>query len=285
MCRAATGTRPTIAVPGGHCTMLKLRDPNAEFRVVSMMRLAQGGRWRTEVQRSHVRPVLLWFTRGQGRVTVAGSTRGYGPHNAVFIPGGTMHGFTMMGQVLGMAIFFPEDMAGQLPDEPMQLRIRDGFQQAELTGLVDAIDREANGARAGYERAMRHWGGLIAVWLERHADLADAPAAVSAGQRLITAYTALVERDFRSGLGVQGYAERLGVTPTHLSRVCRESCGKSAHRVLNERIHYEARRLLLESEIPVKDIAERLGFNSAAYFSRAFLNETGQSPTAFRRQS
>ena len=96
--------------------MLRLRDPNAEFRVMSLMRLAQGGRWRTEAQRSYVRPCLLWFTRGQGRVTVAGQTRGYGPHNAVFLHGGTMKGFDMLGQVLGTAIFFPEDIAREIPD-------------------------------------------------------------------------------------------------------------------------------------------------------------------------
>jgi AraC-like DNA-binding protein len=30
-------------------------------------------------------------------------------------------------------------------------------------------------------------------------------------------------------------------------------------------------------------IAETLGFNSAAYFTRAFQHLTGKSPTAFRR--
>lgn len=265
--------------------MLRLNDPNAEFRVESMMRLVTAGRWRTEAQRSHVRPVLLWFTRGQGRVTVAGSTRGYGPHNAVFIPGGTMHSFSMLGQVQGTAVFFPENLVPELPEEPIHLRIRDGFHQGELTALVDALEREANQMRPGMERAMRHWGGLIAVWLERHEQLAERPTEVSSAQRLTTAYTALVERDFRTGRGVAGYAEKLGVTATHLSRVCRESSGRGAHRLLAERIHYEARRLLSESEIPVKDIARRLGFTSAAYFSRAFQNETGKSPSAFRRDS
>ena len=33
---------------------------------------------------------------------MAGVTRGYGPHNAIFVPAGTMHGFDMLGQVLGM---------------------------------------------------------------------------------------------------------------------------------------------------------------------------------------
>ena len=265
--------------------MLKLRDPNAEFRVVSLMRLAQGGRWRTTAQRSHLRPLLLWFTRGQGRITVSGTTRGFGPHNAVFLPGGTMHGFEMMGQVLGTAIFFPEGIAHEFPEEPMHLRIRDGFQQAELTQLVDALEREDAQAKPAAGRAMVNYAGLIAVWLERYSDLAETQAEPNASQRLATAFTALVERDFRTGQGVSYYAERLGVTPTHLSRVCRQSSGQNASRILADRVHYEARRLLAETDLPVKEIARRLGFRSAAYFSRAFQNETGSSPSGFRRDN
>ncbi len=262
--------------------MLKLRDPNAEFRVTSLMRLSQGGRWRTEAQRSYVRPLLIWFTRGQGRFTAAGNTRGYGPHNAIFVPGGTMHGFDMLGQVLGTAIFFPETLTDELPDEPMHLRLRDGFLQAELTALVDALEREATQQKPGAERAMLHYGGLIAVWLERHAGMSERALEPNAGQRLATAFAALVERDFRNGKGVSHYAEKLGVTPTHLTRACKQSNGKSASRFLSDRIHYEARRLLSETDMPVKDISCRLGFTSAAYFSRAFSTATGKSPSAFR---
>lgn len=264
--------------------MLQLRDPNAEFRVVSLSRLGQGGRWRTEAQRSYVRPLLVWFTRGQGRFTIAGNTRGYGPHNALFIPGGMMHGFDMLGQVYGTAIFFPTKLAEQFPEEPMHLRLRDGFLQAELTTLVEALEREATQDKPGAARAMEHYGGLIAVWLDRHADIAEETIEPNAAQRLATAYTALVERDFRTGAGVSGYAEKLGVTPTHLTRACRQSSGKSASRLLADRVHYEARRLLSETNMPVKEVAERLGFNSAAYFSRAFHSETGQSPSAFRNR-
>ena len=265
--------------------MLQLRDPNTEFRVDSLMRIALADRWQTEAQRSHVRPILLWFTRGQGRMTIGGSTRGFGAHNAIFVPGGTVHSFSMMGQALGSAVFFPEELSRELPDEPLHLRIRDGFQQAELTGLIDALEREASQMRRGSERAMRHLGGLLSVWLERHADNAERPAQPTAAERLATAYSALVERDFRSGRGVSGYAEKLGVTATHLSRVCRQSSGKSAHRMLSDRIHYEARRLLSESDLPINEIARRLGFTSAAYFSRAFQKATGKSPRDFRRSS
>jgi AraC-like DNA-binding protein len=35
--------------------------------------------------------------------------------------------------------------------------------------------------------------------------------------------------------------------------------------------------------MPIKDIASSLGFASAAYFTRAFQNHTGRTPSQFRR--
>ena len=267
----------------GGFTMLQLKVPEAGFRVLSLQRMASGGRWRTEAMRSYDRPVLLWFTRGQGSVTIAGTTRGYGPHNAILIPAGTMHGFTMMGSVYGTAVHFPKSMGPDLPENATHLRIRDGRQQAELTAMIDALETEARQDRTGMDRAMRHHGGLIAIWIERHLDLAVSDERDSAADRLVTAFTALVERDFRTGAGVSAYAGQLGVTPTHLTRVCRETCGRSASRLLADRVYFEARQLLKETDRPVSTIARDLGFRSAAYFTRAFQQNTGATPTAFRR--
>ena len=60
----------------------------SHLRLVAIPRLAAGGRWRVEAMRSLSEPCLLWFTKGQGRITIAGVTRGYTAHNAIFIPAG-----------------------------------------------------------------------------------------------------------------------------------------------------------------------------------------------------
>jgi hypothetical protein len=49
----------------------------SQARLMAIPRLAAGGRWRVEAMRSLSEPMLLWFTKGQGRITVAGVTRGY----------------------------------------------------------------------------------------------------------------------------------------------------------------------------------------------------------------
>ena len=126
--------------------------------------------------------------------------------------------------------------------------------------------------------------GLLSVWIERqlHTHEEETPRE-DATTRLAAAFTALVEKEFHSAKTVRDYAKALGVTPTHLSRVCNKACGRPASAILADRVHYEARRLLTETHMPVKDIAAALGFASPAYFTRAFTQHTGRTPSQFRR--
>lgn len=253
-------------------------------RILAIQRLAQGGRWRVEAMRALSEPCLLWFTRGQGRITVGGVTRGYGTHNAVFIPEGVMHGFEVGPQTHGLALFFGRGSDVTLPEAPQHLRVRDNPSQSELSAILEAVSRELESDRPGSERAARHHLGLLGVWLERQcATIPEEAQRRDAAQRLVAGYSALLERGFRSGAGIAEFAAELGVTPTHLTRACRATCGRAASDLLQDRRLYEARRLLAETRLPVKDISDALGFTSANYFTRAFHAKTGKTPSQFRR--
>mgnify|MGYP000085038382 CR=1 FL=1 len=160
--------------------------------------------------------------------------------------------------------------------------LRDGQAQMELTSLIDALRSEAEVKDAYQEASLAHRAGLLSIWLTRKAADADAPHRTPATE-MVAAFSSLVESDFGAGHGIAEYAARLGVTPTHLARVCRATSGKPALDILKSRRLFEAQRLLADSEVPVSDIAQKSGFGSAAYFSRAFRQATGSAPTTFRR--
>ncbi|MBM7067720.1 helix-turn-helix domain-containing protein [Actibacterium sp. 188UL27-1] len=263
---------------------LSPEPPQTGLRMVPLQRLTAGGRWRAAAMRSYRAPLLLWFTRGQGRVTVAGTTSGFGAHNAIFLPARTMHGFEAISQIFGTAVFFGTDPDPTLPDHSLHLRIRDVMAQAELTALLETINREDTGDRPARHRALQHYSGLLSVWLERQVAVEGPHKASKTAMDLAARFTALIEDQLFTGQNVSDYAEALGVTPTHLSRVCRETCGRPASDLLADRITFEARRLLIDTKLPVRRVAEVLGFTSPAYFTRAFRARTGLTPSEFREK-
>ena len=245
------------------------------------------GRWRTEAMRSHASPRLIYFSKGQGRITVAGLTSGYGPNNLIYIPAHVMYGFEAGPTVFGYILSIPAAMASEWPEEHIHLRMRDVIAQKEMTGHFDNLERELKSEKAGHSRAAHYYLGIMSVAFQRLVENRPVDAidsrSKSSSARLVAAYTDLVERDFASGKGVADYAQSLGVTPTHLSRCCKQTCGRPALSLLNDRIIYEARVLLRETRTSVQDISKKLGFTSPAYFTRSFQARAGLTPSEFRK--
>ncbi len=253
----------------------------SHIRLESLARRVRGGTWRLETLHSEPHHLLVWVTRGQGRIMVLGRTRGFGAHNAIFLPAGTPFAMEYRAQNFAQVLEFPLHERLPLPEEAAHLRVRDVMEQGEMTGLLDGLQRELQSGRPGAAMAAHFHAGLVAVWLDRQVRAAPAETPGSA-EALVAAYVELLERDHASGDGVAAYAERLGVTPTHLSRCCNTTCGRSAISLLTERLIHAARCALVETNAPLQDIARSLGFGSPAYFSRSFTQHTGLTPSAFR---
>ena len=240
-------------------------------------------RWRTEAMRSHQSGRLIHVTKGQGRITVAGLTNGYGPNNLIYIPPHTMYGMEVGPMVFGHVLTFSDD-AGW-PAEPFHLRLLGVDAQKEAVGHLEAIERELK--PSGEPRAAACHFGLLSVFVERQLRQRDPAQAdqrrSTAAAKLVARYTAMISRDFGSDRNVADYAAALGVTTTHLTRCCRKTCGRSALALLNDRVHYEACVLLKDTVTPVQQIAASLGFQSPAYFTRRFQEISGKTPTAFRK--
>lgn len=77
-------------------------------------------------------------------------------------------------------------------------------------------------------------------------------------------------------------ARELDIAETMLSRIINKHYGKSLPQLLNERRVEDAKRLLKETDAPMKVVADEVGFNSLASFNRVFRKMTGQTPSAYR---
>lgn len=95
----------------------------------------------------------------------------------------------------------------------------------------------------------------------------------------------LVKHHYKEVKLVKAYAVMLNITPLYLNEIVKEITGFSAGHWIRQEIILEARRLLYYTDLDVKEIAYRLGYNDHAYFSRFFNKTTGHTASDFRNKN
>ena len=194
-----------------------------------------------------------------------GRRRGLGPHNAVFIPAGALFSVELGRQSLGQVVSVPVGTPLRLPDMPWHLRVLDSQVQTELSAFIEAAQREQSVQRPLFQDAMEAHASLISLWLRRQITLEEhVPQKRSARERLSREFVRLVSQNYTRGASLSFYAKEMGVTPTHVTRVVKLATGKTAAELLSERVVQAARTLLEETNHPARNIAQHLGFGSAA---------------------
>ena len=99
---------------------------------------------------------------------------------------------------------------------------------------------------------------------------------------LMRQFEKLIDLNFREKRLSKEYAELLFITPNHLNALTTSAMGKNAGELIRERILLEAKRLLVNSDLLIGQIAEMLHFEDNAYFTRFFKKYTGTTPEGFR---
>ncbi len=95
-------------------------------------------------------------------------------------------------------------------------------------------------------------------------------------------YRNLADGTAKQVFRLQDYAEAQNLNPNYLSNVIKTKTGKAIGTWLAEKSIAEAKSLLQNSSIAVKEIAYLLGFTDTAHFSNHFKKHTNSSPAAYR---
>lgn len=108
----------------------------------------------------------------------------------------------------------------------------------------------------------------------------------SAGENLVQRFLIMLTESSQHGkpyLNVNGYAEKLNVSPKYFSLVCKNILGKSASEIINEDIMRTANVLLHDNSLSIKQISDRLGFANQSHFGTFVRRHTGgKSPQQLR---
>ncbi len=104
----------------------------------------------------------------------------------------------------------------------------------------------------------------------------------NAANRLFIRFRQTLENHYRQMHTVKEYANHLNVSVKTLTNSVGASSCSTPLKIINDRIILEAKRQLCYTDLNIKEIAFRLGFDDPSYFVKLFKRQTGILPAEFR---
>ena len=92
-------------------------------------------------------------------------------------------------------------------------------------------------------------------------------------------------RFYRKERDVSFYARMQHITPRYFSAIIKEKTGDSALQWIVRMVITEAKQLLEESDLSIKEIADQLNFPTQSFFGKYFKQYVGVSPKEYRNNA
>jgi AraC family transcriptional activator of pobA len=232
---------------------------------------------------------ILYISAGSGDALFGAERATLTPPAVVTVPPAVNHGFRFSRDVDGHVFTMLASHlrlagdVGRFVAKPRVTPLNPGDPDgAFVIATLERLAAEWTARRSGRTDLMEAYLASALTLTARLSSRDDALEEGATTARRMEHLNGLIQQHFRAQRLAGFYAEKLGISPTHLNRIVKAATGLSAHAYIGRKMIDEAKRELVFTEMPAQEIGLRLGFADPAYFSRYFLRETGETPRAWR---
>ncbi|OUO98866.1 helix-turn-helix domain-containing protein [Barnesiella sp. An22] len=107
---------------------------------------------------------------------------------------------------------------------------------------------------------------------------------ISRQEDILWKFLTLLKQYHKEERTVNFYANKMCISPKHLSSVIKQMSHKTAHEIIADFVTMTAKRLLKTTTMSIQEISDELNFANQSFFGKFFKQNTGQSPSAYRRK-
>ncbi|RYE22036.1 MAG: helix-turn-helix domain-containing protein [Sphingobacteriales bacterium] len=242
---------------------------------------------------------LVLFTKGGGFHTIDFEQFDVKAGQIYFMAPGQVHSWNFKGKTDGYVINFPEDVFDNFLSNKYYLEAFPFLQGIANEGVIDLDKTTSPEARNIFETLVENTHtqptqaldmirvSLIRLFIlvNRSITIKDTNTARPHNQLLLHNFRKLVDIHFAEKRLPKEYASLLYITPNYLNALCNDLIGESAGETIRKRILLEAKRLLINANYSISEIALQLNFTDNSHFTRFFKKYTNTTPEEFRRSS
>lgn len=105
------------------------------------------------------------------------------------------------------------------------------------------------------------------------------------GRQIIVEIMEYIDENYGEDIQLSAIATKYYRDVTYVSKLFKEYTGINyTDYLMNKRVE-EAKKLLLSTDLPVEELANKVGYNNVIYFRKVFKAKTNMSPGQYRKES
>ncbi|MCJ8210550.1 AraC family transcriptional regulator [Mucilaginibacter sp. RS28] len=178
---------------------------------------------------------------------------------------------------------FLEGFLNDFPAQPPITTITPANVKA-VTHLLQRINEEFKNRSPFHDQLLRLMFMEVVYLATRSYFQQNQQQQLNRASALASRFYQLVDEHFLSVRNVQEYADKLYVSSKYLIKVIKQETGLTPLQYIHNRVLKEAEALLTHSDMSIKEITDKLNFDSSSHFSRFIKHATGYNPSDFQRQ-
>jgi AraC family transcriptional regulator, transcriptional activator of pobA len=151
----------------------------------------------------------------------------------------------------------------------------------ELEELVTKMIREFQNTLPMKSELLKGYLKIFMIYMSRKITITE--PIYHKDSEMVRKFMTLLKKNFATKKLVADYAEELCVTPNYLNLIVKKITGYPVSHHIQQYIILEAKRQALYSGSRMKEIADFLGFEDYAHFSKFFKNYSGMNFSNFKK--
>lgn len=200
-----------------------------------------------------------------------------------------------------LSLAHPPAASDRLLPAGLILQLREDYFNGSYVDYVNHLEKMTAALKNApdlFGRASLH---NISIWLERcfvgPEEPLDSPEGfyrhfqslsrhlLSPGEQRVSSLETIIrytDTHYAEDISVNGLADRFGLTPNYLSAQFKRETGMKFTDYVTGLRMTQAKKLLAESTLQVKQIASRVGYYTTSHFIKAFVRREGMTPLEYR---
>jgi AraC family transcriptional activator of pobA len=237
---------------------------------------------------------FFFIESGSGSFIVNEKSKYFSGINMIIIPENNLHGFQFSEDIKGYTLSVSSHIIDKIINNDKDLvfqinRVRlinlnNNFE--EFNDIMDSIRRMLKEFTLQAEKESQFLETLLLLLIIKmyRMTIESEKEFVASSRELVyyREFIKMIKNVVPTNRNINDFTTAIGISKTHLNRVCQAIAGISTKEVISKYLINESMVLMAHTDMTISEIAYQLEFKDVSYFCRFFKKQAGISPARFR---